>query len=167
MTKLENTLSSFSEKPEILKHIDKADQLKTRDAIKEYGKRHKIWDNETFKGYYESTEHIKPETYDDYRSRAAKYGAITKAENKFYGKDMAEGKPGDKKSRYKNALWEELGTGIYALNGDGRKNKWVYRTPDGKFHTTVGKKPRRALYNAYNSKKNLIIREARRRFKEL
>ena len=70
-------------------------------------------------------------------------------------------------SRYKNALWEELGTGIYALNGDGRKNKWVDRTPDGKFHTTVGKKPRRALYNAYNSKKNLIIREARRRFKEL
>ena len=71
-------------------------------------------------------------------------------------------------SRYKNALWEEFGTGIYALNGDGRKNKWVYKNPkDGKFYTTVGKKPRRALYNAYNSKKNLIIREARRRFKEL
>ena len=70
-------------------------------------------------------------------------------------------------SRYKNALWEELGTGIYALNGDGRKNKWVYRTPDGKFHTTVGKKPRRALYRAYTSKKNAIIREARRRFGEL
>ena len=70
-------------------------------------------------------------------------------------------------SRYKNALWEELGTGIYALNGDGRKNKWVYRTPDGKFHTTVGKKPRRALYRAYTSKKNAIIDEARRRFGEL
>ena len=70
-------------------------------------------------------------------------------------------------SRYKNALWEELGTGIYALNGDGRKNKWVYRTEDGKFHTTVGKKPRRALFRAYQSKKNEIIREARRRFKEL
>ena len=70
-------------------------------------------------------------------------------------------------SRYKNALWEEFGTGIYALNGDGRQTKWVYRTEDGKFHATVGKKPRRALYNAYNSKKNLIIREARRRFKEL
>ena len=70
-------------------------------------------------------------------------------------------------SRYKNALWEEFGTGIYALNGDGRKTKWVYRTPDGKFHTTVGKKPRRALYNAYNSKKNQIIREARRRFGKL
>ena len=70
-------------------------------------------------------------------------------------------------SRYKNALWEELGTGIYALNGDGRKTKWVYRTPDGKYHTTVGKKPRRALYNAYNSKKNAIIREAKRRFGNL
>ena len=70
-------------------------------------------------------------------------------------------------SRYKNALWEELGTGIYALNGDGRKTKWVYRTEDGKFHATVGKKPRRALYRAYNSKKNAIIREAKRRFGEI
>ena len=71
-------------------------------------------------------------------------------------------------SRYKNALWEELGTGIYALNGDGRKTKWVYKSPkDGKFYATIGKKPRRALYRAYQSKKNLIIREARRRFKEL
>ena len=70
-------------------------------------------------------------------------------------------------SRYKNALWEEFGTGIYALNGNGRKTKWVYKTPDGKYHTTVGKKPRRALYNAYNTKKNQIINEARRRFKNL
>ena len=70
-------------------------------------------------------------------------------------------------SRYKNALWEELGTGIYALNGDGRKTRWVYRTPDGKFHSTVGKKPRRALFNAYNSTKNAIIREAKRRFGKL
>ena len=70
-------------------------------------------------------------------------------------------------SRYQNALWEEFGTGIYALNGDGRKTKWVYRTEDGKYHTTVGKKPRRALYRAYNSKKNTIIREAKRRFKEI
>ena len=68
-------------------------------------------------------------------------------------------------SRYKNALWEEFGTGIYALNGDGRKTKWVYKTEDGKYHTTVGKKPRRALFRAYNSKKNGIIREAKRRFK--
>ena len=71
-------------------------------------------------------------------------------------------------SRYQNALWEEFGTGIYALNGDGRKTKWVYKNPkDGKFYATVGKKPRRALHRAYESKKNLIIREARRRFGNL
>ena len=71
-------------------------------------------------------------------------------------------------SRYKNALWEEFGTGIYALHGDGRKNKWVYKSPkDGKFYATVGKKPRRALWCAYQSTKNSIISEARRRFGEL
>ena len=70
-------------------------------------------------------------------------------------------------SRYKNALWEELGTGIYALNGDGRKTKWVY-SPDGQhFYTTVGKKPRRALHKAFQSLKNPIIKEAQRRFKNL
>ena len=85
----------------------------------------------------------------------------------FTQKEVAEKMEVKIGSRYKNALWEELGTGKYALNGDGRKTKWVYRTDDGKFHATVGKKPRRALYKAYESKKNLIIREARRRFKEL
>lgn len=76
-------------------------------------------------------------------------------------------------SRYKNALWEELGTGIYALNGDGRKTRWSYPDPlgrvnkDGKpiFYSTVGKKPRRALHNAYSSLKNRIINNARKRFK--
>ena len=70
-------------------------------------------------------------------------------------------------SRYINALYEELGTGIYALNGDGRKTKWVY-TPNGKhFYTTVGKKPRRALWNAFTSLKNKLINSAQQRFKKL
>ena len=72
-------------------------------------------------------------------------------------------------SRYKNALWEEFGTGIYALNGDGRKDvPWVYKNPkDNKFYATVGKKPRRALFNAYTSLKNKLIRSAQERFKRL
>lgn len=71
-------------------------------------------------------------------------------------------------SRYKNALWEEFGTGIHALNGDGRKTKWVYKNPkDGKFYTTVGKKPRRALWNAYQSLKEKLKESAREKFKEL
>ena len=72
-------------------------------------------------------------------------------------------------SRYKNALWEEFGTGIYAINGDGRKDvPWVYKNPnDGKFYATVGKKPRRALYKAYTSLKNKLIKSAQERFKRL
>ena len=72
-------------------------------------------------------------------------------------------------SRYKNALWEEFGTGIYALNGDGRKDvHWDYKNPnDGKFYATVGKKPRRALYRAYTSLKNKLIKSAQERFKRL
>ena len=70
-------------------------------------------------------------------------------------------------SRYNNALWEELGTGIYALNGDGRKTPWVYKDANGTWHKTRGKKPRRAFYKAYNSKKNVVIRSAQERFKNL
>lgn len=29
-------------------------------------------------------------------------------------------------SNYKNAIWEEFGTGEYALNGNGRPGYWVY-----------------------------------------
>lgn len=71
-------------------------------------------------------------------------------------------------SRNKNAVWEEFGTGIYALNGDGRRTKWTYKNPkNGKFYTTVGKKPRRAFYYAYKSLKPLIIRNAQERFRQL
>lgn len=51
-------------------------------------------------------------------------------------------------SNYMNAVWEEFGTGQYALNGDGRKTPWVYKDAKGNWHRTKGKKPRRALWNA-------------------
>ena len=71
-------------------------------------------------------------------------------------------------SNYENAIWEEFGTGIYAQNGNGRKDvPWTYQSEDGKWHKTKGKKPRRAFYKAYNSKKNSIIRSAQERFKNL
>ena len=71
-------------------------------------------------------------------------------------------------SRYQNALWEEFGTGIYALNGDGRKDvPWFYKDAQGKGHLTVGKKPRRPFFNAYNNLKNKIIKNCQERFKEL
>ena len=70
-----------------------------------------------------------------------------------------------------NALWEEYGTGEYALNGDGRPDPWYvpvefvtgYKRPtyNGKvvivygkhgqaFYKTNGKKPKKALHNAWD-----------------
>ena len=86
-----------------------------------------------------------------------------------------------------NAVWEEFGTGEYALNGNGRKGGWVYcidngnkitRNKDGsmrknskykkekKFYFTLGKRPRRALHKAFETKKSAIIRRAQQLAKE-
>ena len=71
-------------------------------------------------------------------------------------------------SNYENAIWEEFGTGIYAQNGNGRKDvPWVYQDEQGKWHRTKGKKPRKALQKAFNSMKNRIERFFKERFKNL
>jgi len=67
-------------------------------------------------------------------------------------------------SDYMNAIYEEFGTGVYALEGDGRKTKWVYKDSNGDFHTTVGKKPKRALYNAFTDKEDMIKTIAKNKF---
>lgn len=63
-------------------------------------------------------------------------------------------------SPLENAIWEEFGTGEYALHGDGRKGGWFYKDDKGKWHHTYGKKPRRAFYNAFNTRKNALIKRA-------
>lgn len=63
-------------------------------------------------------------------------------------------------SPLENAIWEEFGTGEYALHGDGRKGGWVYRDDNGQFHFTLGKKPHRAFQNAFDSRKAALIRRA-------
>jgi hypothetical protein len=67
-------------------------------------------------------------------------------------------------SNYENAIWEEFGTGEYALEGDGRKGGWFYTDESGERHFTLGKTPNRALFNAFTSLKEAIIKEAERRF---
>lgn len=80
-------------------------------------------------------------------------------------------------STSKNALWEEYGTGDYALNGDGRKGGWyvmigngsnqiseevvkaygyrIYYGKNGKrFIHTNGKRPKRALQKAVKKTKS-------------
>lgn len=63
-------------------------------------------------------------------------------------------------SSLENAIWEEFGTGEYALNGNGRKGGWHYVDSRGHGHFTRGKKPNRALWNAFNTKKAALIKRA-------
>lgn len=59
-------------------------------------------------------------------------------------------------SPLENAIWEEFGTGIYAVNDDGRKTPWAYKDDKGKWHRTKGKHPHRALQNAFNTLQNAL-----------
>lgn len=71
-------------------------------------------------------------------------------------------------SNYENAIWEEFGTGIYALNGNGRKTPWIYTPDDGRtFYRTKGKKPLRPLYNAMTLLRPKITKYFEERFKDL
>lgn len=71
-------------------------------------------------------------------------------------------------SSEENSIWEEFGTGEYALQGNGRKTPWSYKDKvTGKWYRTKGKKPKRAFYNAFSSTKDAIISKAESEFKEI
>ena len=61
-------------------------------------------------------------------------------------------------SPLENAIWEEFGTGEYALHHNGRKGGWVYQSPKGEFYYTKGKTPNRPLYNAFTTLKNKLVK---------
>lgn len=63
-------------------------------------------------------------------------------------------------SSLENAIWEEFGTGEYALNGDGRKGSWIYTADDGKTYRTKGKKPNRTLHKSFESARPKLINRA-------
>lgn len=94
-------------------------------------------------------------------------------------------------SDYENAIWEEFGTGEYALNGDGRKGGWWIKVGNGKneipmstvkaygwlkvrkdkngnitYVFTKGKKPRRPLSKAFASLKGQIAKRAEQVLRE-
>lgn len=66
-----------------------------------------------------------------------------------------------------NAIWEEMGTGEYALNGNGRKGGWYYVDAKGKGHFTHGKRPSRAFNNAKITCEPKITKAAQDKFKEM
>ena len=49
------------------------------------------------------------------------------------------------------------GTGIYAVNGDGRKTPWSWQDEEGNWHRTVGQPPQPFLENALDESKEEII----------
>lgn len=69
--------------------------------------------------------------------------------NKVDGNTATIGSP------LENAVWEEFGTGEYALKG-GRKGGWVYQDAKGNWYKTRGKKPNRPLEKAFNKIKPKI-----------
>ncbi|MFA9375591.1 MAG: hypothetical protein ACERKZ_02440 [Lachnotalea sp.] len=70
-------------------------------------------------------------------------------------------------STYENAIWEEYGTGEYALNGDGRKGGWFYKDASGQGHFTLGKKAKRPFFKAYTSLKSRLKSVAQDYFRGL
>ena len=56
-------------------------------------------------------------------------------------------------SNHENAIWEEFGTGEYALEGNGRKG-WK------------GKKPSRALYRAFKDQEKALLQGLQEKIKE-
>lgn len=57
------------------------------------------------------------------------------------------------------APYVHQGTGIYAVNGDGRKDRWSYKDAEGKWHTTIGQKPQPFLETALDNEREDIIKE--------
>lgn len=70
-------------------------------------------------------------------------------------------------SSEENAIWEEFGTGDYALKGNGRKGGWFYEDEEGNGHFTHGKKPSRAFWNAFTTLKSKIINRIQNSLKGL
>ena len=70
-------------------------------------------------------------------------------------------------SNFENAIWEEFGTGEYALHGNGRKGGWIYVDEKGDGHFTHGKKPRRHFWNAYTALKSKIVNHIQNSLKGL
>ena len=91
-------------------------------------------------------------------------------------------------SSLENAIWEEFGTGEYALKGNGRKTPWYVPvdgyvgkkkpTYDGKvvivhgkngkkFYKTNGKRGTGAFMNAYTFLKPKLMKSAQDKFKRL
>lgn len=56
------------------------------------------------------------------------------------------------------APYVEFGTGIFAVEGNGRDTPWSYQDDKGEWHTTVGQKPQPFLETALDKQKKNVIK---------
>lgn len=119
--------------------------------------------------------------------QVVKNSRVDTGQTKSSWKKIVEGNEGIVGSTSENAIWEEFGTGHYAVNGDGRKGAWyvpvegylghkkptyngkvivVYGKNGQAFYKTNGKKPNRALENAKNSTEKKIQKRLEQLIKE-
>lgn len=69
-------------------------------------------------------------------------------------------------SPLEHAIWQEMGTGEWAVENNGRKGGWRYQDDKGEWHFTKGTKPKRMLFNAFVKNKAKIIKRAEQVLKE-
>ena len=55
------------------------------------------------------------------------------------------------------AIWVHQGTGLFAVNGDGRQTPWSYQDEMGEWHTTIGQHPQPFLGPALEMNRETII----------
>lgn len=56
------------------------------------------------------------------------------------------------------APYVHQGTGIYALEGDGRDTPWSFQSSDGTWHTTLGQSPQPFLTSALDQNRDEITK---------
>lgn len=54
------------------------------------------------------------------------------------------------------APYVHQGTGIYAVGGNGRKDRWSYQDAEGEWHSTIGQRPQPFLEDALNMNRDNI-----------
>ncbi len=83
----------------------------------------------------------------------------------LFGKTFATKKVKKQKTQIQTAVgsfifyapYVHYGTGIFAQDGKGRKTPWIYEDANGRFHKTVGQKPKPYLVNALMDSKDDIM----------
>ena len=68
-----------------------------------------------------------------------------------------EGKQGVVGTNIEYAPYVEFGTGLFAVNGDGRQTPWSYQDENGEWHTTIGQHPQPFLGPALEMNRETII----------